>query len=124
MISVLLDGKPLFEWDGDIEEVNCMGASLAEVTEPHDALEFGKAACVRALRAGGFSTSRRNTENTEMAAITYLVLMADSTAPGKPGKFRDYLPVYDFAFDIRPGGAPNSFHVKAEATFKGREGIA
>jgi hypothetical protein len=57
-----------------------------------------------------------------MAAIIYFIAMQPTTHPDHPGVFRDYLPTWDFEFDLRHIEG-DRFNVEVVASFN-REGVA
>jgi len=119
IIKVSVGGEPLFEWEGGREEIDNIARQLATIAAPHDAIKFAKAAAAHLAKAGHFITSR---DDVEMVAIIYFIAMQPTTHPDHPGVFRDYLPMWDFEFDLRHIEG-DRFNVEVVASFN-REGVA
>jgi hypothetical protein len=74
----------------------------------------------RVVKAGQFVTAHHD---VEMAAIIYCITMRPMTHPDYPGVLRDYLPMWDFEFDLRPvEGDRLTFEVEVVASFN-HEGV-
>jgi hypothetical protein len=107
-INVALNGMPLFAWEGDLAGLDSDEAELML------RLERGAAECgipgatakdllfnaVRHLSVNGHFTMT-DPEIEQQCVLSYL-LSRPTTHPQHPGRFRDYISVWDFSFDIKP----------------------
>jgi hypothetical protein len=111
-IKVALNGLPLLTWEGDLPELDSVEAYLMPGLE-HGAAESGIPGTgakdmlynvVRHLSDNGHFTT--NESWLEQQCVVSYLLSRPTTHPKYPGQYRDYIPVWDFSFDIKstPGG--------------------
>jgi hypothetical protein len=124
-IKVAFDGKPLFNWEGDAIEIERCETKMAEM-----AAYFGKPEVViqqKTIRyiardVGHF----RNSDSTDQGSMMFLVicflLSRRTNRPDHPGYYRDYVPLWDFSFDIceKPDGSGLDIQVRGDWTAVGQ----
>jgi len=100
-IAISIDGTSVLTWNGDeaaareLEAVFCELSAVAGL--PPNV--FARSAVAD---FSGFYTDPAEREVQAMA-LAYFVLSLDTRDPQRPGKFTDYLPVWDFEIDIGRG---------------------
>jgi len=58
----------------------------------------------------------RPAQEVELLALTYFVLNLQTHQAERPGRIRDYIPLYDFDVDVRCNVAAKSFSVDVRAS--------
>ena len=118
-ITVAFDGKPLFDWKGSAEQVDRIEAPLKRLAEVGNTTVegFTMSAVFAMARHSGFFTSN---QQVEMMAAVYFLLNQPTHHPDHPGRYRDYLPAWDFDFNIHDiDDEKRKFVMAVEGTFGG-----
>ena len=101
MINVAIDGKKLFEWEGDAEAVARINEETTRIARQVEAspqaLWQSTLFYIRQNR-GHFSTRK---PEIEMLILTSGLLSMPTQHPEHPGVFGDYLELWSFDFDIK-----------------------
>jgi hypothetical protein len=107
-IKVAVEGNPLFVWTGDSDDLKNSEADLrSRFQQAIDAAKVSGAtvddlihSTVKYIAESGRFTT--DNPELEMRAVVSFILAQPSTHSQHPGRFRDYISVWDFSFDIKP----------------------
>ena len=93
-------GQEQFDWTGD--ESGIADLELAfQATVPRNGAAYSMAAAaVDDLVRNGLA-SDVGVRDIHSMAVVYFLLQQDTRTPGRPGKLRDYVPAWDFEFDLQ-----------------------
>jgi hypothetical protein len=100
-ITVKLDGKSLFNWEGDADAIKNIETDF-EAVSAHEKLspDVFASNAVRHLPSMPLQKADPATSQMQMMAILYFLFSRDTGHPDHPGKYRDYAAAWDFEFDI------------------------
>jgi hypothetical protein len=118
-IKIAVDGKPLFNWQGD-------EAAVANILEafPRGAKGVGQSAeafaqtCMYHLLDGRLASSDKVGQEMQMMGVTWLILTRDTGHPDHPGKIGDYVPHTDFAVESPSATMPSNWTSKRSLNSK------
>ncbi len=117
MITVAMNGKKLFEWEGKVAEVANIDQEVAKIAKAAEAPPenlWQSAVMYISEKGGRFSTGN---EAAEMLILTWGVLTMPTRHPDHPGVYGDYLEAWDFDFDIRLDPAAKRINVDIRGGF-------
>lgn len=99
-MSVKVAGREQFDWTGD--ESGIVDLELAfQATAPHEGAVYSMAAAaVDELVSKGLA-SDVGVRDIHSMAVVYFLLQQETRTAARPGKIRDYLPAWDFEFDLQ-----------------------
>ena len=98
-VQIAINGEPLFTWDGDTKEIDSIERRLKKLA---------RRKAPRPKRWHRLTTPT----DFEMAAIIYTIARQPTGHPRFPGAFRDYLPVWDFSFDLSASWSGDGLEVE------------
>lgn len=110
-MTVRFEGRALFSWTGDEELIRNLerevrqaaaGASIAQDV-------FAANAVMELPRTGRLAECPK--EQMRLMKIIFFILSQNTGRSDRPGKFRDYLPAWDFEFDLHVAGKAISIDV-------------
>lgn len=119
LINVYVNGQKLFDWacsSGDIARID---RDLASIANSHNLRpeELAESAVRRIVSKGGFFST---VPELEMVCVIYWLLEKPTNQPGRPGRWRDYIELWDFNFEISAiPGDPDKVLVVMRGDLKG-----
>jgi hypothetical protein len=130
MINISFDGRKLFDWEGTSAELANVEQEVEQLARLHDQdhQELAEAMAFHMAHqrgfipreAGGLEVSPQELEEgraVQMAVVLWWLLEKPTTHPDHPGKFRDYIDVWDFDFNLV--STPNGLKVEVAGAFGG-----
>jgi hypothetical protein len=104
-LSVKVAGQAQFDWMGDEGGIADLESAFQAAVVSDGAAYGVAAAAVDEFLSKGMTSDVGGREIHSMA-IVYFLLQQDTRTAARPGKIRDYLPAWDFVFDLqrRPDG--------------------
>lgn len=105
-MNIRVAGRDVLNWTGDEAQVLGLQRTYQEVVAHHNGnADTMAAAAVDDLLRNALARDADIRELHGMAVI-YFLLQQDTRTLARPGKIRDYLPVWDFSCDLgrRPDG--------------------
>jgi hypothetical protein len=102
-IHVAIKGDPCFEWDANPAEIDSMDEQLGRLAETGGmAVErMTLSAVVAMVKTGGFLAGDPQSQRGQSVMMTHFLLNLPTGNPEHPGRYRDYLPAWQFFFDIQ-----------------------
>jgi hypothetical protein len=118
-ISIAVNGRELFEWDGDAEAIGELDEGMREVARggPPTPEQLADSAVAHVLKHGSIQ-SRRERE-WMMPVLVWMLLSKPTGHPDHPGCYRDYVAMWDFSFDFSRGSDPKRISVAVEGKMQG-----
>lgn len=116
-INVFINGKKLFDWTGNSDDVARMDQEVARIAGlgNHPPEKVVASAVRHTVTKGGFFS---NNPSAEMLFVMWWLLWMPTSHPHHPGRYRDYIELWDFNFDISTTqDDPNEFHVDVRGAF-------
>lgn len=99
-LSVKVAGQAQFDWTGDEGGIADLESQFQAAVASDGAAYGVAAAAVDELLSKGLASDVDVREIHSMA-IVYFLLQQDTRTVARPGKIRDYLPVWSFEADLR-----------------------
>ena len=99
-LSVKVAGQEQFDWAGDESGIADLELAFQAIAEHNGAAYSMAAAAVDDLVSNGLA-SDVGVRDIHSMAVVYFLLQQDTRTSGRPGKIRDYAPVWNFEFDLQ-----------------------
>jgi hypothetical protein len=119
IIKIALDGKPLFNWEGDESKLRNIQENL-----PRGAAHVGlspqqlaSVSMAEMIKQGGILSGNDAASGMQMMAVIWYVLEQETGHPEHPGKLADYVGTVDFDVDIKPIEGGFTAHVSVTSKF-------
>src|SRR5258705_1545396 len=124
MINISINSKKMFDWDGDADAVARIDQEMARLAAKGNTTPQALAhSMLRVLFDQGRFIPTADQE-FQMMMLTWLVLTMPTHHPDHPGRFCDYIAVWNFDFDVCDDPkTPDGFVVEVRAGVNKR-GIA
>ncbi len=124
MISISINSKKMFDWTGDTDAVARIDQETARLAAKGNTTPQALAhSLLRVLLDQGYFIPGADQE-LQMMTLTWLVLTMPTQHPDHPGRFGDYITMWNFDFDVCDDPkAPDGFVVEVKAGFD-KHGIA
>ena len=114
-VNIAINGRRLFEWEGGPDEIDRTMDAVARLAAKAAVSEMSltqSAVLHIAQREGRFLPGDGVAQETQMMMLLWFVLSQPTQHPDHPGLYRDYVPVWDFDFNIMPD--PSTMTVEIE----------
>jgi len=100
-INVTLEGRLLFEWEGNANDIARIDERVARISQREDyTVEQAAHTALRTLKQDRSLLENETKFRGAMMVIMSMLLSQQSTHEDHPGRIRDYVDAYNFDFDI------------------------
>lgn len=101
-MRVSLDGELLFTWSGGPDEVKSLQAEFRRrcATLGYAAPDDTAASFLFMLHPSGLVAAEGPLRELQMMAVTWYILSQPTGFDDRPGTYADYVPAWDFDFDL------------------------
>jgi hypothetical protein len=114
-ISVAINRKHLFDWEGNAAELEKIEPEIAPIAEQQgtNPEAFAQHVIQDIAKRGDFALPL---QQGEMVWLMYFVTQTRLTHPDHPGYCRDYIELWNFNFDIQCDEQAKTLHADVHAT--------